>query len=119
MLGDTLTLPQSGGDIVLKKVNQDGYSSEYRYRSSTTEYRAFIRHTVNKGKGLRPDYDRHNFEVVQTVFATTDALEIQRKFYFVLECEKSDTNVILADAVCDLAIAGSNALLVSLLGWES
>jgi hypothetical protein len=119
MLGNTLVLPQAGGNITLVKINQDGYSSEYLFRDATSQYRARIRHTKTTATPTRPSYDRHNFEVVQTVFAAGDVAEYERKFYFVLEHKAQDTSVALSDAVADLAIASSNAFLVSLLGWES
>jgi hypothetical protein len=114
MLGDTLVLPQAGGDITLKKINQDGYSSEYRFTDSTSRYNAKIRHSkVNNGQ------DRHNLEVVQTIFEAGDVAEYERKFYFVLEHKPGDTSVALADAVADKVILTANALLVGLIGWES
>lgn len=120
MLGDTFVLPQVGGDITLKKINQDGYSSEYLFRDATSQYRVRVRHTKTNATPARPAiYDRHNFEVVQTIFAAGDVAEYERKFYFVLEHKPGDTSVALGDAVADKVIASSNALLVSLLGWES
>jgi hypothetical protein len=119
MLGNTLVLPQSGGNITLLKINQDSYSSEYLFRDATAQYRARIRHTKTAAKNGRPAYDRHNFEVVQTVFASGTVAEYERKFYFVIEHLPSDTSVLLADAVSDLSIASTNAFLVSLLAWES
>jgi hypothetical protein len=56
---------------------------------------------------------------VQTVFASGEVAEYERKFYFVIEHLPSDTSVDVADAVSDLSIASTNAFLVSLLGWES
>lgn len=119
MLGDTLTLPQVGGDVVLNKINQDGYSSEYLFRDSTSQYRARIRHTKTNARSDRPAYDRHNVEVVQTIFAAGDVEEYERKFYFVLEHLPGDTSVSLADAVCDLAIATTDEFLTAILGWQS
>lgn len=119
MLGNTLVLPQAGGNITLVKINQDSYSSEYLFRDATSQYRARIRHTKTAAKGGKPAYDRHNFEVVQTIFASGEVAEYERKFYFVIEHLPSDTSVALSDAVADLAIATTNAFLVSLLGWES
>lgn len=119
MLGNTLVLPQVGGDITLVKINQDGYSSEYLFRDTNGQYRAKIRHTTTKATATRPAYDRHNVEVVQTVFAAGGVAEYERKFYFVLEVKPGDTSVALADAVADLAILTSNAFLKSLLAWES
>lgn len=119
MLGDTFVLPQVGGDITLKKINQDGYSSEYLFRDATNQYRVRIRHTKTNATSTRPSYDRHNVEVVQTIFAAGDVAEYERKFYFVLELKPGDTSVALADAMADKVIASSNALLVALVGWES
>lgn len=120
MLGNTLTLPLSGGNEVLVKINQDGYSSEYFKRSSTEEFRAKIRHTtVNPTNGRDVAYDRHNFEVVWTTFATSTVPQYDRKFYFVLELKPGDTGIELADGVADLMIATSNAFMASLEAWES
>jgi hypothetical protein len=119
MLGNTLVLPQVGGDITLVKINQDAYSSEYMFKNSTSEYRARIRHSKTSASATRPVYDRHNFEIVQTIFAAGDVPEYQRKFYFVWEVLPSETSKDLADAVADLMIVTSDAFLTSLLGWES
>ena len=120
MLGNTLTLPQVGGDKVLVKISEQNYSSEYLLRSATDEYRARIRHTKVGPTATRPyTADRHNFEVVQTVFAAGGVEQYERKFYFVIETKPGDTATNLADAVADLMILTSNAFLVSLNGWES
>jgi hypothetical protein len=118
MLGNTLTLPHADGNIVLTKINQDVYSSEYMFRNATHQVVARIRHTKTKPNG-KPSADRHNFEVVETIFAVDEMPEMERKFYFVIEQQPKDTDVKNADAVADLMIATSNAFLVSLLGWES
>jgi hypothetical protein len=120
MLAEPFVLPQAGGDISLRRVNQDGFSSEYLFGDATSEYRLKIRHTKTNVTASRPiAYNRHNLEVVQTIFAAGDVPQYERKFYFVLEHKPGDTSVALADAVCDKAIATSNALLVALLQWES
>lgn len=119
MLGNTLTLPVTGGDIVMIKVNQDKYSSEYMFRNTVHEYRARIRHTKTTATNGQVSYDRHNFEVVQTVFATSTVPEFHRKFYYVIEQLPSDTSKEPSEACCDFSVATSSAFLVSLLGWES
>jgi hypothetical protein len=119
MLANPLVLPQTGGNISVTKIRYDDYSSEYLYRTSTSRYVAKIRHSkVNKGVD-KVEYDRHNFEVVQTIFAAGAVAEYERKFYFVYDNLPSDTSVDLADAIADLMIASSNAFLVSLQNWES
>jgi hypothetical protein len=120
MLGNTLTLPQAGGDKVLIKINQDQYSSEYLLRETLGEYRARIRHTKVGPTATRPyEADRHNFEVVHVIFEAGEVAQYERKFYFVIETKPGDVATALADAVADLMILTSNAFLVSLNGWES
>lgn len=119
MLGNTLTITVAGTPVSMVKINQDGYASEYLFRDTLSEYRARIRHTQTSAKNGGVKYDRHNLEVVQTIFKTDTTDEYYRKFYFVLEALPSDNDVELADAVCDLAIASTDAFLESLIGWES
>lgn len=121
MLGDTLTLPHADGNIVCSKINQDAYSSEYLNRSALIETKVKVRHSHVKANAQAgtPAKDRHNVEVTQTIFATAEVAEYQRKFYIVMEQLASDTDVKLADSLCDWLIASADAKLVSLLGWES
>jgi hypothetical protein len=120
MLGNTLVLPVAGGSITMVKINQDGYSSEYLFKDATARWTARIRHTQTSITAKRPvSYDRHNFEVVQTVFAAGGVDEFERKFYFVIEQLPGDTTFAIPDATADLVIASSNAFVTSLLGWES
>lgn len=120
MFGNTITLPQVGGDKILTRVKEQDYSSEFLLRSSTDEYRLRIRHTNSDATAQRPyKADRHNVEVVQTIFAAGDVPQYERKFYFVIEHKPGDLATNLADAVADLMILTSNAFLVSLQGWES
>lgn len=119
MFGNTLTLPHADGNIVLIKINQDSYASEYLYRGSLSEVRARIRHTKTKASGDRPSYDRHNVEITRTVFATEAAPEYTRKVYVVIEQLPNDSDVKETDALCDWLIATANANTTSLLNWES
>jgi len=76
MFGNTLVLPHADGNITLIKVNQDSYASEYLYKGTLSQYRVRIRHT--KTAQL---YDRHNVEVVQTIYAAGEVPESVRKCY--------------------------------------
>lgn len=119
MFGDTFVLPHSGGDVTMVKINQDGYSSEYMFRDSTSQYTAKIRHNRTKATSLKPSYDRHNVEITETIFATESVEEFTRKVYVVLELLPNDVDVENADALADWLIASTNANLDSLVGWES
>lgn len=119
MFGNTLVLPQAGGDITLVKINQDTYSSEYLFRNTTNQYRARIRHTKVTATATRAAADRHNVEVVKTVFAAGDVPEYEQKVYIVIEHKPGDVPTPLVDALLDWGILTSNVNITSLLGWES
>lgn len=119
MLGETLTLPHADGNIVLEKINQGNYGSEYLNRTSLGETRVRIRHSVRKAPTGTLAADRHNVEVIQTVYATETTDEIVRKTYIVMEQAPSDVDVKLVDALCDWLIATADANILSLLQWSS
>jgi hypothetical protein len=117
MLANTLTLPVTGGDVILTKKNESGGTSEYGLITSTIIWTARVRHsTVKTSYG---EYHRHNFEVVKTTLLAGDVPEYYQKFYFVLENKPGDVSVTMPDAVCDLAIATSDAFLSQLVQNES
>lgn len=119
MLGDTFVLPHSGGNVTMNRINQDGYSSEYLYRGALSQYVCKVRHSRTKATTLRLAYDRHNVEIVETVFATATDDEYTRKVYFVFEHLPVDDDVENVDALADWAIATTNSNLDALVGWES
>jgi len=120
MLGDTFVLPHADGNITCNKINQDGYSSEYLYKGTTSEYTVRVRHTKTKATTSRPAMDRHNVEVVQTIYAVPDVSDqYERKFYVVIENLPSDSDVKNVDALADWLIATANANVTKLLGWQS
>lgn len=114
MFGTSITLPHSGGNIVCGKINQDGYTGEYRLRSATQQVSFTVRHTTTK-TGL----DRHNVEVIQQVYATGETAEVRRKVYIVMEQAPSDMDITLVDALCDWLIASAGANSTLLLQWGS
>lgn len=119
MLGDTLVLPHADGNITLNKINQDGYSSEYLWRDSGSQVVARVRHTKVKATPTRQAMDRHNVEIVQTIFATDETAAYDKKVYVVFENLASDSDVKFVDALCDWLIASANAKVVALMGWQS
>jgi hypothetical protein len=116
MLANTLSI----GGVTLTRINDsEPYSSEYRFGDATHELRFKVRHTKVNPTAGRPGADRHNFELVETVYAAGDVAEYQRKVYVVMENIPQDTSVANADALADLMIASTNAFLVQMVGWES
>lgn len=117
--GATLTLVVNGGNVVLNRINDGSYGSEYLLVSSTEEYRVKIRHSKEAPSSLSTyGFDRHNLEVTHTLFATsTDPQKVQQA-YVVLRNDYNDnkTNVGYINAslidFCDVA-----GTLADLVNW--
>lgn len=88
----SITITVDGVDKVLTKINQDSYASEFALRETTGEYRAKIRHTSyldSKRAGAK--VERHNMELIHTVFAVSPAtVDTVRKTYVVIENDFRD-----------------------------
>ncbi|DAD50599.1 coat protein [ssRNA phage Gephyllon.1_25] len=107
----------------LVRIRQDGYSSEYLLRSTTDELRFNIRNTSYMDKKRKVMIDRHNAELVQTVFPVAPAvLSTVRKVYLVIENQQGDTltdplNVALGMLAYLSASSGAN--VTRMLNLES
>lgn len=90
MFADPITITVNSVAKALVRINQDSYGSEYFLREALQEWRLKIRNTsyTNSAGQL---VDRHNFEFVNTVYATASAPSIVRKIYSVFENFRSDT----------------------------
>jgi len=117
MFSDPINLQGVFGSpgVDLKKINQDKYSSEYFYRGNGSEIRLFIRHSNyvdKKRNGMK--VDRHNIELVQTLFAsgTGFAQDSIRKCYIVFEVDPNDNqanSIGIATTLSAYLAAGTNA----------
>jgi hypothetical protein len=119
MIADPLVVTIAGAAKSLNKINQGDYGSEFLLRESLKEYRAKIRHSKTKPDVNGQSYDRHNFELTVTTFATSSAPENVQTFYFVMHALPANSDVELADAVMDLMIASSDALMKQMVAWQS
>lgn len=116
MLANTLTI----GGIVLTRIDDsDKYTSVYRFGDSTHEMRFTVRHNVVSASTLRAAYHRHNFELLETVYASGGVPEYQRKVYVVSENLPSDTSIVNAAALATFMLASSSAFLTSMVALES
>jgi len=99
MIGDKIVLDSSYGAnmgsipsedadglVVLNKVNQDAYSSEYRFSDTDGRYTVKVRNSVEPAKAGRVAVDRHNVELTYLAYAVPgDALpQVQYVSYFVV-----------------------------------
>jgi hypothetical protein len=90
MFADPITITVNSVAKALVRINQDSYGSEYFLRESTQDWRLKIRNTSYSNSAGQL-VDRHNFEFVNTVYATLTEASKQRKIYSVFENNRSDT----------------------------
>jgi hypothetical protein len=119
MLGNTVTLDLDGDSKVLKKINQDGYSSEYRLKESDREHILLIRHTKEKAKLKGKSVDRHNVTYTQNLFPTeVSPLGETIQAYTVI---RVNPDMMDADSspVVTAVTAFTEENVLAILGWES
>jgi hypothetical protein len=107
----------------LVRVRQDGYSSEYLLTSATDEYRMNVRNSTYTDKARKVLINRHNIELIQTVFPVAPAtLSTVRKVYAVVENQQGDTltdPVYHALGMLSFLTASSGANITKMLNQES
>jgi len=70
-IANPLVLTYNAGSKSLVRINQDNFGSEYYLRESTQDFRVRIRHSKETPGADGVQYERHNFELTQTIFSTT------------------------------------------------
>lgn len=120
---DPASITINGVPKALVKINQDGYSSEYRLRNALDEYTLNIRNTSYTDKKRGVAIDRHNIELVHTVFPVAPStLSTVRKVYTVIENQQGDTltdPTFVASGLYAFLTASSNANITKMLNFES
>lgn len=123
MFTDPAVITIAGAAKSLIRINQDGYSSEYLLRTSTEEFRLFVRNSSRYDKKRGAQIDRHNFELIHSTFATTaGVLPRTRKTYAVIEFEQGDTQQTMIDdsvGLLNYLTASSGANIAKAMNFES
>lgn len=122
MFSDTLTVTINSVAKVLTRINQDKYSSEYFLRETAGEYRLRIRNTsyVDKTRPVAVTVDRHNVELIQTIYPVSPAVNSTvRKGYVVVENDRGDTIVDPVKFWAGLVAFNTEANLTKLANFES
>jgi hypothetical protein len=125
MFGNSITLNvgtiADPVEVILPRINQDGYSSEYQLKESDRTHRVLIRHTTEKSKVNGQTMDRHNVTVQQYVLPTELApLGSLREAYLVLRMPNSATlDDVSAPLSGLLNFCSVEANQTSVINWES
>jgi len=121
MFTDTITLHIEGSDVSFHKINQDKYTSEYLYKDANGEIRLNIRNSsyTDKKRSLR--VDRHNMEVVGTIWANGSTIKHDRilKAYGVFECDSDATLLEATDFVPGVFAFFTSANVTKMFNFES
>jgi hypothetical protein len=120
MFADTITFTINAVAKVLTRINQDGYSSEYLLRETLGEYRAKIRNSSYKASGASVNTNRHNLELVHTIYPVSPAtVPTIRKTYVVFEDNAGDVLVDNAKTTLSVMAFLTEANITKMLNWES
>jgi hypothetical protein len=118
--GATLTITINSVAKVLNFINQDGYASEYYLKTAVDDYRLKLRNSSYNDKTRGIKVDRHNIELVHTIYPVAPAtLSTIRKYYSILENDFSDTTVDISKFAAGVSAFQTEANFLKLLNWES
>lgn len=114
----TLTIKINAVDKVLKRINQDKFETKYYLHEDTEEFTVNIRHSKESPTKAGVVFDRHNVELIHSVFPTESAPGIDRVTYVVIRNTRADNYTQVGydvTAVADLLKVAGN--IPDLLGW--
>lgn len=112
MFGDTIDLTVDAVVETHVKINTGNYLGEYHLVDTLYDRHIFIRHSVTNPRNGQV-YERHNVEIVETVFAAGDVPEYTRKAYLVIERKPNDLDTNLAEALSAWMTPANLAKLVN------
>lgn len=123
MLGETLTVTPDGSGgvaVVLSRINQDNYASEYLKKEALLETRVRIKHTKDTVKAGTQPFDRHTVTFEQFVYPTeAKPLGIKRSVQLVIRNDPSDAEADVTNLGEALTFWATDAILGKLHGWDS
>jgi hypothetical protein len=115
-----ITLPITINSVVktLKRIKQDDFWTQYYLHEALEEWTVNVRHSIDSPNKFGVVYDRHNVELIHTVFATVSAPARTRNTYVTTRNERSDDYTLTGYdiiGVADLIKVAGN--VPDLLGW--
>lgn len=116
---NTITITIDETPKVLVRINQDKYTSEYYLHETDQEFTVNVRHSQEGFLADGSRYDRHNVEIIHTVFGTVDSPSITRTAYAVFRNKRSDDYDAVADLNNGLVAFLDATTITDLLSWKS
>lgn len=87
---NTVTITIDETPVVLNRINQDNYATQYYYRGATEEITLNVRHSKENPTKNGFQFDRHNVELIHTVFPTDMLPGKTRTTYSVIRNTRDD-----------------------------
>lgn len=112
----TITIDES--PKVLVRINQDNFGSQYYLRESAQEFTLNVRHSKespNAKTGIQ--YDRHNVELVHTVFQTETTPARSRVVYLVARNTRDDDYAAIGEDMVGFVDFFDGPTIANLLAW--
>lgn len=115
---NSITLTINGNAKVLVKINQDNFGSQYYLRETLQEFTVNVRHSKespNTKTGIQ--YDRHNVELVHTVFPTETVPARSRVVYLVARNTRDDDYGAVGEDMAGFVDFFDGTTISNLLAW--
>lgn len=119
MIGDTITVTYNAVATTLNKINQDGYTSEYYKRGTLEDMRVYVRHSNERVVAGKPAYERHQVDLIRTVFATSTTPERVYQAYLTIRLQKGSDPDAAEYLVAALNGLDNATFIDKVVGWES
>lgn len=123
MLGETLSLNLGGSGgtaVVLSRINQDAYSSEYLKKRVDDEVRVRIKNAKDTVKAGSQPFDRHVVTFEQFVYPTTAKPQgVLRSVTMTIRNSPADLETDVTNLGEALTFWATPANLTALFGWQS
>lgn len=114
MFDNTITLTRGGTSVVLTRLNQDKYTSEYSLLTATEQHKLYIRHSTERPQANGAVMQRHNVTYERTVYGNVTTRDVLESVSVTIRHQKgSDPAACLATALAGLGwMTSANATRV-------
>lgn len=116
---NTVTVPVNSVNKVLVRINQNNFGSTYYLRETLQEFTLNVRHSQEALMADGTRFDRHNVELIHTVFPTETAAGQTRVSYAVFRNKRGDVYADVQDSFAALTGLLSESAIAELLAWSN
>lgn len=116
---NSITITVDESPKVLVRIDNPKYGAQYYLREATQEFTLNVRHSEEAPQKNGMKFDRHNVELIRSVFATDTKPAITHTSYIVIRNSRDDDYGNVEDDFLALTALTNSAAVKQLLGWIS